>query len=391
MTQSAVTAAPLAEQSNARNLSEALRAAADLRDRSAWRTPNTEPSRFLAATEATGPGIDAIAEVFHAGAAVMLARISRIRVPVRIGYARLPTPRLRVLDVVYGGLLHDHSPDSIASLTQAITNHLASGVDLVRINHLRDDDPVSEPIRAMGIPVRSEPHYALSFPNARNGQDALSHRSSKSRSKLRRYAKKLDETVGDTTLEVYTRPDDVDLILRATEQITSRTYHAAIGYGVRDTPRWRTLLTRAANSGHMRTYILSVHGKPIAYQNGLLIAGAYHLDGKGYDPDLAEHRPGNTLFLRMLDDLVANGCHTIDFGFGEAEYKQVFAKESWNETTYHIYGKSARARAQRVLEAIAGNTHAFATRHAGIASRMKRGWRRKLTDTTPKPSEDTAP
>jgi hypothetical protein len=106
-------------------------------------TPNTDPHRFAATVEALGDGVEPHVTLLGEAddpRAIIVARRSTRKLGCRVGYLPLPSPRLRCLDVVYGGLITDGSEPA----KQAVCNHLrltleARDVDHVMVNQLPTD------------------------------------------------------------------------------------------------------------------------------------------------------------------------------------------------------------------------------------------------------------
>ncbi len=339
-------------------------------------SPNANPGRCLATARALGTA----PEVLEIGEDCLIVGRREVgRVTHRIGYLPVRTPRLRTFTVVYGGVLGHAEPDAIADRLFGLLRG-PDRVERVLINRL-DSGPLLDALtRRRGVVVQSaEPHW-IAEPAGVSFDEAMARHSSKTRGKLRRYERILrDHFGGDVSTRVFERPTDVGPFLEMCEGIASTTYQAALGYGVRDTPLWRELLTHAASAGLMRSFALIAQGRPIAYQNGLLLGDRYWCDGKGYLPECAEHRPGTMLYLQMLRDLCERGVTEIDFGFGDADYKHTFGDRHWTESTVNIYARSVRARLGLMVDAGARRGGEFAQRvGAPVGRRVKSWWRRRL-------------
>ena len=102
----------------------------------------------------------------------------------------------------------------------------------------------------------------------------------------------------------------------------------------------------------------------------------------GYDPAFSHLSIGTYLQMRVIEDLCADPTvHTLDYGFGDAEYKRRFGTDSWEESNLLVFAPRPRALAinlwrSAVLAAV-GATRTALTR-AGVLDRIKQGWRRRL-------------
>jgi CelD/BcsL family acetyltransferase involved in cellulose biosynthesis len=93
----------------------------------------------------------------------------------------------------------------------------------------------------------------------------------------------------------------------------------------------------------MRSYLLWVEDRPIAFQIGFQADGVYYCDQTGYDPEWASYRPGTMMIFRYLLDLYREDKPSvIDFGYGENEYKRFFGNDVFEEATVYLVNKSPR-------------------------------------------------
>ena len=127
------------------------------------------------------------------------------------------------------------------------------------------------------------------------------------------------------------------------------------------------------------------HG-PIAYTIGYLVARGYFYEMVGYDPDYAEHSPGNELLARLIEDLTkTKSADYVDFGAGDAKYKRYFGNDSYLEISAVLIRKRPYALFAASLE----QTLAFTSRLVGnvldrlqLKSRLKNFLRRKVAGPT---------
>lgn len=87
------------------------------------------------------------------------------------------------------------------------------------------------------------------------------------------------------------------------------------------------------------------------------------------------------MLLRMVDELVVEGLERLDFGLGDADYKQRFGDRSWREVDVYLFSSSSRGRslflymkAVRWLGKLA--RQAVSRMPGGYA--IKGAWRRRL-------------
>ncbi len=128
--------------------------------------------------------------------------------------------------------------------------------------------------------------------------------------------------------------------------------------------------------------MLYLDGTPCAFETGYVRSGSVVIAAKGFDPAFSRHHAGKVLQLRILEELCSDPMvNTVDFGFGDAEYKQRLSTRGWADADVVIYGRTWRG-----LTANAGRTailgaDRLARRVVGKdrIARIKRRWRDRRT------------
>ncbi len=180
--------------------------------------------------------------------------------------------------------------------------------------------------------------------DAQSGE-VIEHNSSKTRHGIRRKQKQLAKRF-ESGLD-YTRvsaPEDVDAFVTRAARIVRQTYQASLGIGAVDTPAYKAFCREVAEAGHLRGYLFEGDGEPIAYVLGDTEGGEYHLWATSFVPEYGKHSPGMVLVRLAIDDLQAEGIPMLDFGDGEAQYKEMFGSECVAEQDFCAYGPGPAAR-----------------------------------------------
>jgi len=320
---------------------------------------------------------------------LLMARLEQTQMPAMFGYATLFRPSLRCLVVATECV--DGAPSDQGLLTQELFRGLGSGeADVVLLQHVAVDSALHAaalrhaPRFARQRFLAQEPHWVLDVPDS---AEELLHELPKSvRDNLRRYSRKLAREFGER-LEVrcYDRPEDFDAIMRDVEAIAATTYQRGLSAGFHaedDAP----FVRNALDEGFFRAWVLYLDGTPCAFETGYAHNGSVVIAAKGFDPAYGRHHAGKVLQLRILEDLCADPTiRTLDFGFGDAEYKERLSNRGWSDTDVAIY-----ARTWRGLRANAGRTAVLgadqlARRVAGKVAgedglaQLKRRWRDRRT------------
>lgn len=161
-------------------------------------------------------------------------------------------------------------------------------------------------------------------------EDYLEGFSSKTRSTLRRKARKLAKEAGDYTLTEHRTRAEVETFLDAALPLSAKTYQARLlDAGLPDSPENRQSMLEAAERGQMRCFLLWVGKGPIAYLSLPVIGKTLVYAHLGYDPEYARLSPGTVLQLLALEPLFAENAYAFfDFTEGEGAHKAMFGTDS---------------------------------------------------------------
>jgi hypothetical protein len=77
---------------------------------------------------------------------------------------------------------------------------------------------------------------------------------------------------------------------------------------------------------------------PCSFQFGLKYGQTYFLEQIGFDSSWEKFEVGTVLFLKVLESLCGDPTvRSLDFGFGDAPYKEQYGDEHWMEASVHIF------------------------------------------------------
>lgn len=154
--------------------------------------------------------------------------------------------------------------------------------------------------------------------------------SGKTRSTLRRKARKLAEDAGGYAVTGHRTPAEIEAFLAAALPLSARTYQARLlDAGLPDSPEARRAMLESAEDDRMRAFLLHAGGAAVAYLS-LPVSGRTlvyaHL---GYDPDWARLSVGTVLQMDALERLFAEDRFAwFDFTEGEGAHKAMFGTHS---------------------------------------------------------------
>lgn len=156
-------------------------------------------------------------------------------------------------------------------------------------------------------------------------EDYLARFSGKTRSTLRRKARKL----GDYTVTEHRTPAEIEHFLQAALPLSAKTYQARLlDAGLPADASTRKAMLEAAEEDRMRCFLLSVEGEAIAYLSLPVVGRTLVYEHLGYTPEWARFSPGTVLQLEALERLFAEQRYAyFDFTEGEGAHKAMFGTD----------------------------------------------------------------
>lgn len=150
--------------------------------------------------------------------------------------------------------------------------------------------------------------------------------SGKTRSTLRRKAKKLAQEAGDYSVSEHRTPAEVDAFLAAALPLSAKTYQARLlNAGLPDGPEARRTMLETAEADRMRAFVLHAGGEAIAYLALPVVGDTLVYAHLGYDPAHARLSPGTVLQMEALERLFGEQRYRwFDFTEGDGAHKQLF-------------------------------------------------------------------
>jgi CelD/BcsL family acetyltransferase involved in cellulose biosynthesis len=225
-------------------------------------------------------------------------------------------------------------------------------------------------------------HWQLAVPGSYD--EFLRSLSRSTREGAKRYPKRLEKEFADRlSLEVFRDVADSERVFADLRRVAEKTYQQGLGVAFAQTPLQRRITTLQMERGWFRAYVLYLDGEPIAFWQGYAYRGVFSTGVPGFDPKYADLRVGNYVLFKLIADLAADeSIDTLDYGFGDAEYKRRFGTRSWEEQDIHVFAPTVKgyltnAIRSSLLTAVAGGTRLL--EHNDVLGRVKRGWRDRLS------------
>lgn len=183
-----------------------------------------------------------------------------------------------------------------------------------------------------------------------------------------------------------TKPDEVGCLIGDAEAVAKKSYQRGLGTGFSETPIIRARLEFEARMGWLRAYILYLDKRPAAFWIGSLRNGIFLSDYLAFDPAHARYAPGLYLIMKVIEDLCEDsnaGVQRIDFGIGDAIYKERLGNSEWLESSVYIFAPNVKGVSMNALRSAVGMLDQSAKSFMGMTpllGRIKQTWRAHMAE-----------
>jgi CelD/BcsL family acetyltransferase involved in cellulose biosynthesis len=313
---------------------------------------------------------------------LVAGRLLRTELEFKVGYLPVYRTTARVISVVDRGILGSATDSCNNSIVSEILDALRRGeADMAHLacvptkSHLYGAVSRLAPLISRSVIQSTERRWLLKLPGSY--QQFLNSLSPKSRSTLSRSQKKLEKALaGRLHLRCVTTAEEVKAGLDDVEAVAAKAYQRRLGTGFLNTPGEREQLCQLARLGMLSIDLLYVNSHPVAFCYGVQSSGVYLYETPGYDPQLADLRVGNYLLLKLIERLCADSSvHTVDFGLGDAQYKQVYSNCMELESHLRIFAptwKGVSLNGARTVTTLTTQVMTESLKKLGIYARLKR-------------------
>ena len=353
--------------------------------------PNSHIDRFMAyicAKEGSAQPYTLLFQYNNCPKAMVICRIEKNSLKCKIGYKTLFQPSLRFLSVVYGGVLGQPTDDVYRIIIKELKNVLKRGeADVIFCSRLRTDSKLYRIVReSSGLLYRdnfsvAQPNWRTKIPDSLETfyQSLSSHR----RRYISYYSKRLEKKYpGQIRFECYRKEEDLDYIISLASNISAQTYKNALDAGFSDNNITRSVLQQSAKNRWLCAYVLYVGDEPCAFEYGVKYGKTFFAEYMGFDPKWKAFSLGTIMWLKVIEDLSKDpDVNLLDYGFGDAVYKQRFGTESYPEVYTMVFaGRVKPVIINFTWSCFVGISHLLSNiaARAGFTNRVKKWWRKKL-------------
>ena len=318
---------------------------------------------------------------------LILGRVEQQEFRCHLGYKSVGLGQVRQLSILHGGVLGCAEEEEAQMVLEALLAVLRRGeVDLLFFNHLDTESHLfrlaSRRPGALCRDHRVAPqlHWKAKLPGTFT--EFLQRLNKKHRYWLRRLQKQIEQDFpGRVSYRSFPDGQQLDGLMNDLERVASKTYQRGLGAGFRNDADQHRRLALEAEKNWLRIHVLYVENRPCAFWIGRLYKRVFHSDVTGYDPEFRNYELGTIIFMKMVEHLCREQAEAIDFGLGDALYKQRFGDQSWHEAIVRVFSPRfhgvARNLAQTAIETPASCLRSFLNR-VNLQQRLKTLWRRRL-------------
>jgi hypothetical protein len=320
--------------------------------------------------------------------AAVVARIEKQRLTCKFGYKTVYAPDVRCLYVEYEGILGDRSYVINNIIISEILQALRKGeADIALFSSLRTDSELHHIAKSRSNfffcdhIAKQTLHWKIDLPAT--FEDFQKTISSKHRYWLRRMEKLLQQDYsGKVIFRIFRTKDELNQFCDDSEEIAKKGYQRGLGVGFVSNDEMKKRLKLSVKLGCFRGYILYNNNRPISFWLTTLYGKTLYLDSTGYDPDYRKYEPGTILFMKLIESVYhdAEKIDNIDFGFGDAPYKERFGNKHWNEATIYLFAPTFKGFRINVVRSLIIGLALVAEsvlKRMNMMQKVKKYWRRK--------------
>lgn len=280
--------------------------------------------------------------------ALLVGRIEQAKMPICFGYATIANFCVRRLVLIDGGFMGNRADVIWIRLMLFVADYIKrQNLDMASLENLAlgasQHDVVCKLFgRFQLCPAHSaSEHWLLRLP--KTFDEFMANRSKKRRYWLNRLPRVLDRDFpNEWHIVCYRSIAEAQQFVDAAEKIASKTYHRGLGVGFQSNQETIRRITMEAQRKQLCSYILFIKNEPIAFWYCFKYAKSLYLAATGYDQNYRSYETGTVLLMKVFRDHCGTEIEVVDFGLGDADYKQRFGTEHFSESTFWLFPKTVK-------------------------------------------------
>lgn len=328
--------------------------------------------------------------------ALLVGRIELSTLSLRLGYAHLGKIKVRKLVLMDGGFMGSTTDAVWTQLLTFTTAYLRrEKLNLAVLENLPLQSQQYATAHRLFSRLQlsaghgSAEHWLLRLP--KTFEEFMAARSKKRRYWLNRLPRVLDkEFPGEWSMVRYRSLTEAKEFAAAAETVACKTYHRGLGVGFQANEETISRLTMEAGRDQLCSYVLFIKKEPKAFWHCFKYRNRLYLASTGYDPSYGSYEVGTVLLLKVFQDYCGSEIEVVDFGLGDAEYKQRYGSEHFTETTLLLFPRTIKGMALNAVQSAVGAGNRLARKTLDslrLTQRLKKIWRREKSATAAPSSE----
>ena len=316
--------------------------------------------------------------------AMLIGRTEVSRLSSLPGFNGVIQPNLKILRVLYGGMLGDWREENLDLFLLDLKRLLSRG-DWHAIHFpmlslrspLWDRSKSLFPRLCCGSKDVPNKHWRANLPESY--EKYYQSLDGRIRKNLNRHRKRIEREFSDLAVKCFNQPSDLETILTTSEAIITKTYQQGFITGwTSDEMRRRVSLW--LGRGQLHACFLYLNGQACAYEHILKYRGGAFGMGTAYDPAFRQYSVGRYIQMKALEEVWKDGdkITSLDLGFGDAEYKRELCDGFEEEADLVLCGVGPVAlwgNAMRTMEIRSVQLFKRTLRSTGLFSAIKERWR----------------
>jgi hypothetical protein len=314
--------------------------------------------------------------------AILAGWIEESAVELQVGYwkaLRLPVKRILF---PMRSLLGEADEETVRGLVGAVVEELSQGrADVALFQFMVEGSTLHSAVKELPLGFRMRDrvperriHRFVLLPSTFEEYHGA-HKG------LMQKVRKFERTFRDRfEYRLLTRPEEVDFFCEGADAVVRDSYHRAMGVGFLNDAENRGRLASASRQGVWRAFVALVDDRMVAFWSGYQADSTVSLWWTGYDGSLGKYSPGLVTSARMVERLISEGVDVLDFGGGDAIYKERLGTRSRWEESICVFSPNVRGTLSNGLRTVDASIKNLVrnTRLKGVANRVKTPWRRFL-------------
>ena len=221
-------------------------------------------------------------------------------------------------------------------------------------------------------------HWSITLPCTM--EEFYNRRAAQTKHKWKQNIRKLEKTF-DVKYIYFNDENNIELLLKDAEEVAKHTYQRGLMVGYDRSQENENRIKLMARKGWLRAYIMYLNGIPCSFGIGTLYKNTLYYNFIGYNPQYNKYRLGLITSLKFIESLIAEKVNKLDFGFGDADYKELFGDKNEIESSISMFSTSIKGVMINILRTAIFGSSILAIKmleKMNILNKIKKYWRKQV-------------